>query len=59
VVIVKIEEILQAKGGQAIHQVEFVTLTMRGQLCYTSFSTDRTAEFYPQFMKMAATLHLG
>jgi hypothetical protein len=58
-VIVRIEAILQTKAGLTVHQLQFVTLTRRGLLCYTSFSTDRPAEFYPQFVKMAATIQLS
>jgi hypothetical protein len=58
-VIVRIEVNLQTAAGLKVHELQFVDLTGQGQICYTTFSTDRPAEFFPQFTKMAATIQIG
>jgi len=59
VAIVRIVANLPISPGVTAHELQFVTLTSRGKICYTSFSTDRPAEFFPQFVKMAATIQLN
>jgi len=58
-VIVRIQVNLQTSSGLKVHELQFVDLTGHGQICYTTFSTDRPAKFFPQFTKMAATIQLG
>ncbi len=56
-VIVKIEVDLQSASGITAHELQYVDLTSSGQVCYTTFTTDRPATFFPQFEKIAATIH--
>jgi hypothetical protein len=58
-VIVRIEVDLQTSTGQVSHELQYVDVTSQGQICYTTFSTDRPSTFFPVFEKIAATIHSG
>ncbi len=58
-VIVRIEVDLQTSTGQTAHELQYVDVTSQGQICYTTFSTDRPGKFFPVFAKIAATIHAG
>lgn len=50
---------LKTPTGLTAHDLQFVEVTSQGKLCYTTFSTDRAAKFFPVFRKIAATVHIG
>ena len=58
-VIVKIEVDLQTSAGETAHEIQYVEVTSQGQLCYTTFTTDRPGKFFPVFAKIAATIQAG
>jgi hypothetical protein len=58
-VVVKIQVNLQSAAGQTVHELQYIDLTSQNRICYTTFSTDRPAVFFPLFAKIAATIQAG
>ena len=58
-VVVRIEDTLQVSSGVTVHQIQYDELTSQGQICYTTFTTDRPARYFPLFATIAATMHFG
>lgn len=56
---VEVDVDLKTPAGLTAHDLQYVEVTSQGQLCYTTFSTDRAAKFFPVFRKIAATVHIG
>lgn len=56
-VIVRIEVNLQTSSGTTAHELQYVDVTSQGRICYTTFTTDRPAKFFPVFTKIANTIH--
>jgi hypothetical protein len=58
-VVVRVEDALQVSGGVTVHQIQYDDLTSQSQICYTTFTTDQPAKYFPLFATMAATIHAG
>jgi hypothetical protein len=57
--IVRIAVDLQTSTGETAHELQYVELTSKGRLCYTTFTTDRTGKFFPVFRKIADTIQVS
>jgi hypothetical protein len=58
-VIVRIAVNLQTTTGETAHELQYVDVTGQGEICYTTFTTDRPAKFFPVFAKVATTIQVG
>ena len=58
-VVVKIRVNLQTAAGQTVHEIQYIQVTSQGEVCYTTFSTDRPAAYFPLFAHIAVTIHAG
>ena len=57
--VVRIAVNLQTSAGETARELQYVELTSHGEICYTTFTTDRPGKFFPVFAKMAATIQVG